>query len=142
MKDATAINQRADAHSRLHYQPNTVLAILDSPAQLGALNAALDGAQLALGQVEVLAGPDGLRHLRPAHGQSGVLALLRRAVRAGGVEATVGSRYAAALASGRLLVVVRDVPRGAALRLRDLIVALGGHDVRHYGRFTEAVLAA
>jgi hypothetical protein len=124
----------------LRLPANSLLGVIDDPAALRAVLAALAGAGIDPAGVEVVTGTDGARRLG-AGNAGGRLGRLRDWLQALGPEPALRQRYARELAAGHALLVVRDPRPAGEGQVRDILLANGGHCIQHYGRFTVALLA-
>jgi hypothetical protein len=129
---ATRSSARARSDEDVSYHANTLIAVLDQPAALGALRQALAANRIDPEQLSVLDGCRGARSLPEAGSPT------RRVRGALDRRTSLSPRN---LADGQLLIVIRNLRRDDAGRVRDVLLALGGRDVRHYGHFTVALLA-
>jgi hypothetical protein len=140
---ATAASSEPAAERTIQHA-DTLVGILADASGVRALRDALAARGIAVQQVDVLHGVDGLRRL-DAHimCDSPRCALRRWAGAIGlGPEVRITARHRSALNAGELLVVIHGVDRAGANEVSDIFVAHGGYCLQHYGRFSVAVLAA
>jgi hypothetical protein len=91
--------------------------------------------------VDVLCGEAGVRRIDATGSGKGMLARLFRVVDALGAEREHTARHVEALQAGQFVVVVDAPDDVAKTRVRNALVAHGGHFVNYYSRWSTEMLA-
>lgn len=131
----------APAVHRLRPTSNTLAVVVGNDVTLRRVQQALQQAGAGPDALDLMWGRAGLEQLAPAPRRRGLLAALRRRLGALGPDALLMERYRRELTHGYALILVRNLPRAMAERLRDPLVEAGGRCLQHYGRFSVAYLA-
>jgi hypothetical protein len=138
---AVGATVRARSNQPLVTTVNNLVAVLDRSSAIDTLRQSLERAGVAVDRIDVLGGASGQMRLDTCYSGAGG-AIRRRAHQLGlGPEAASTQQYGRELAGGNQLIVIRDVNRSRAGEIGDIVLHHGGRNLRHYGRFSVAILA-
>jgi hypothetical protein len=119
----------------------TVVGVVDDPAELEAAVQALVSNGFDETEVHVLCGARGVEQIDAKGKRKGLLARLFRIVDALGEEREHTARHVEELESGHFVVVVDAHDEGSKTRAREALAAHGGHFINFYSRLSTEDLA-
>lgn len=132
-----------EQEKRLTFPKNAVVGVIDSPDELRRALDDLYAAGFDESSVHVLSGERGIELIDPTGSNSGLSARLTRMTQAVfGIEAEHTRRHVEEVDAGHYLVLVPSTDDETTDRIRDVLVAHGGHFINYYTTWTSRLLAS
>lgn len=130
-----------DGEKRLTFPKNAVVGVVDSPGELSQALNALFTAGFEESSVRVLSGERGIELIDQTGSHAGLGARLTRMTQAlFGMEAEHTQRHVEEVDAGHYLVLVPSSDDETTDRIRDALVAHGGHFINYYTNWTSRLL--
>jgi hypothetical protein len=130
----------AEGKQRL-FPYQTVVGVVDDPADLEAAVQELVSSGFVESEVHVLCGTSGIQQIDAKGKRKGLLARLFRVVDALGEEREHTARHVQELESGHFIVVTEARDEATKARARDALAAHRGHFINYYSRWSTEDLA-
>ena len=131
---------RRTTMDRFRPSANCMIGVIHRSTGLAALQSSLAFVGISANQISVL---DGVADRGRSNGAySGVVGRIRGWFHGLGLgpEAELACQHDRELASGNIIITIRDVSRDLADDVRNILVAHNGWGLQHYGRFSVAIL--
>jgi hypothetical protein len=131
--------EAAAGDTRVRYPTNSVLGVVDAPAQLERAVAALTSGGFLADEIQVATGAAAADAVHASTGRSGLASLAVRIAERLGIqddEMEFKAHYEQALRDGRFVVMVSAATEARKERATELLREHGAHAVSFHGRFT------
>ena len=126
----------ADREGRRLFPYQSVVGVVDAPADLEAAVDELVSRGFGESDVHVLCGTRGIEQIDAKGKRKGLLARLFRVVDALGEEREHTARHVKELESGHFVVVIDAHDEASKTRAREALSAHGGHFINFYSRWS------